>query len=55
MTGREGEGGGGGEYNGELLFDDNSDDDKYNDVDEYDNAGMGRDRAGERKTGGIRL
>ncbi len=42
MTGREGEGGGGGEYNGEFLFDDNSNEDEYDDVDKYDNAGDGK-------------
>jgi hypothetical protein len=31
-----GRGGGGGEYNGECLFDDDSDDNEYNNDDEYD-------------------
>ncbi len=35
MTGREGEGGGWGEYNGECLFDDDSYDDEYDDDDKY--------------------
>jgi hypothetical protein len=46
MTGREVEGGGGGEYDGEFLFDDDSDDDEYDDVDEYDNAGDGKGSRG---------
>ncbi len=36
MTGREGEGGGGDEYDGECFFDDDSDDDDDDDDDEYD-------------------
>jgi hypothetical protein len=46
MTGREVEGGGGGEYDGELLFDDDSDDNEYDDVDEYNNAGDGKGSRG---------
>ncbi len=44
MTGREGEGGGGGGYDGECLFDDDHDNDEYDeyddndDNDEYDSA-----------------
>ena len=34
MTGREGEGGGGGEYEGECLFDDDRDEDKYDEDNE---------------------
>jgi hypothetical protein len=46
MTGREVEGGGGGEYDGEFLFDDDSDDGEYDNVDEYDNAGDGKGSRG---------
>ncbi len=43
MTGREGEGGGGGgEYKGECLFDDDRDEDKYNDDNKYDNEEDGK-------------
>ncbi len=35
MTGWEGEGGGGGEYEGECLFDDNRDKDEYDDDNEH--------------------
>jgi hypothetical protein len=38
----EWEGWEGGDYDGELLFDDDSDDDEYDNVDKYDNAGDGK-------------
>ncbi len=43
MTGREGEGGEGGEYSGECLFDDNHDNNKYNDNDEYNGTEDGKE------------
>jgi hypothetical protein len=58
MTGWEGEGGGGGEYNRECLFNDNSNnneydvDDKYNDDDKYDNAEDGKGSRGGADNGG---
>jgi hypothetical protein len=42
MTGWEGEGGGGGEYKGECLFQDDRDDDKYDDDNEYNNEEDGK-------------
>ena len=41
MTGWEGEGGGGG-YDGECLFDDYHDSNKYDDNNEYDGAEDGK-------------
>jgi hypothetical protein len=42
MTGWEGEGGGGGEYDGECLFEDDSDDDEYDDDNEYNDVEDGK-------------
>ncbi len=42
MTGREGEGGGGGKYDGECLFDDDPDNNEYDDNDKYDDAEDGK-------------
>ncbi len=47
--------GGGGEYDGECLLDDDRDDDEYDNDDETMMQRMGRGRAGEWTTGGIRL
>jgi hypothetical protein len=50
--GQEGEGGVGGEYDRECLFDDDRDDDKYNDNNEYNNVEDGNGSRGERMMGG---
>jgi hypothetical protein len=42
MTGWEGEWGGGGEYEGECLFDDDRDKDEYNDDNEYNDKEDGK-------------
>ncbi len=46
MTEREGEGGGGGEYDGECLFDDDRDDYEYDEDDEYNHAEDGKGSRG---------
>ncbi len=55
MTGWKGEGGVGGEYDGECLFDDDRDDDKYNNDDKYDDVEDGNGSRGEWMMGGIQL
>ncbi len=61
MTGREGEGGGGGEYDGKCLFDDDSydneydDENKYGKADVYDDAEDGKGSRGGADDGGIQL
>jgi hypothetical protein len=48
-----GRNGGGGEYDGECLLDDDRDDDKYDNNDETMMQRMGRGCVGEWTTGGI--
>ncbi len=52
-TGREGEGGGGGEYDGECLLNNNRDNDEYNSNNETMTQRMGRGLAGEWTMGRI--
>ncbi len=52
MTGREGEGGGGGEYEGECLFDDDRDEDEYDDDNKYDDEEDGKGSRGGADDGG---
>jgi hypothetical protein len=52
MTGREGEGGGGGEYEGGCLFDDDRDEDEYDDDNEYDDKEDGKGSRGGADDGG---
>ncbi len=56
MTGQEGEGGwrggGGGEYDGECLFDNNHINNKYNDDHEYDGVEDGKGSRGGADDGG---
>jgi hypothetical protein len=52
---RRGRGGGGGEYTGECLFNNNSNDNKYVNNNKTTTHRMGRGRRGERTTGGIQL
>jgi hypothetical protein len=52
MTGQEGEGGVGGKYDGECLFDNDHNDDEYNDKDKCNNAEDGNGLRGERMMGG---
>jgi hypothetical protein len=56
-TGRDGRvrEGGGGEYNGECLLDDDRDNNKYDNINKRMMQRMGRGRAGEWTTGGIQL
>jgi hypothetical protein len=54
MTGWEGEGGGGGEYKGECLFDDDREEDEYDDDNEYEGGWEGVTRGSGRR-GGIQL
>ncbi len=51
-TGREGEGGRRGEYDGECLFGDNCDNDEYDNNNKTTTRKMGRGCTGERTTGG---
>jgi hypothetical protein len=53
--GREGEGRGGGYYDGECLFDDDRDDVEYDDDNKYYNAEDGRGHAEEQIMGVIQL
>jgi hypothetical protein len=50
--GREGEGGGGGEYEGECLFDDNRDEDEYDNNKEYHKEEDGKGSKGGADDGG---
>ncbi len=50
--GREGEGGGGGEYEGGCLFHDDHDEDEYDDDNECNGEEDGKGRVGELMTGG---
>jgi hypothetical protein len=50
--GWEGKGGGGGEYEGECLFQDDRDNDKYNDNNEYNDEEDGKGSRGEADDGG---
>jgi hypothetical protein len=52
MTGWEGRGGGGGEYDWECLFDDNRDDNKCNNDNKYDNAENEKGLRGGAENGG---
>ncbi len=54
-TGQEGEGQGGGEYDGECLLNNNHDDNEYDNDNKTMMQRMGRGCTGEWRMGGIRL